>query len=182
MVHHLIPFKSCLVYPRGSVLSPLLFIIYINDMVQQISNGSKINLFAEDIALYRIIYTPNDYVSLQSGISAVSSCLVSKHLSLNGSKCCCLLLSRERTHSIPIPNVTLNDAPLPQVSSYKYLGVLITSYLMWSSHVTNICNKTRRLIGILYRQFYKHSSPDTICYVCTHHLSDRILSYRRTLN
>ena len=33
---------------------------------------------------------------------------------------------------------------------------------MWSSHVSNICNKTRRLIGILYRRFYKHSSPNTL--------------------
>ena len=77
-------------------------------------------------------------------------------------KCCCLLLSRKRSLSIPLPSLTLGAAPLAQVSSYKYLGVLITSSLMWSSHITNIrfCNKTRRLVGIFYRRFYKHSSPD----------------------
>ena len=148
--------------PQGSVLGPLLFLIYINDVVWQISSSSKINLYADDIALYRTIYTPEDYDILQSDINAVNSCLASKHLSLNASKCCYLLLSRKRVHSIPPPNLTLSDTPLKNVSSYKYLGVLITSNLMWSSHVTNICNKSRRLIGILYRQFYKYSSTDTM--------------------
>ena len=55
-------------YTSRVVLGPLLSIIYINNMVWQISNGSKINLFADDITLYRIIYTPNDYNSLQSNI------------------------------------------------------------------------------------------------------------------
>ena len=153
--------------PQGSVLGPLLFVIYINDVVQQISNGSRISLFADDIAQYRIIHTPNDYVSLQSDINAVSTCLASKYWNLNVTKCCCLLLSRKRTQSIPIPTLTLNGASLAQVSSYKYLGVLITSNLMWSSHVTTICNKTRRLVGIFYRQFYKHSSQDTMLHLYT---------------
>lgn len=163
--------------PQGSVLGPLLFIIYMNDVVQQISNSSRINLFADDIVLYRIIYTPHDYVSLQSDINAVSTCLASKYLSLNATKCCCLLLSRTRIHSIPIQSLTLNDAPLAQVSSYKYLGVLITSNLMWSSYVTTVCNKTRRLIGILYRQFYKHSSLDTMLCLYTSFISSMLLQH-----
>ena len=51
--------------PQGSVLGPLLFVIYLNDVADCISGGSKINLFADDIALYRIIYNPDDYLTLQ---------------------------------------------------------------------------------------------------------------------
>ena len=109
-----------------------------------------------------LFYTPSDYDHQQSDINAVSSCLTSKYLSLNASKCCCLLLSRKRLLSIPLPSLTVGDASLTQVSCYRYLGVLITSDLMRSSHITNICNKTRRLVGILYRNFYKFSSPDTM--------------------
>ena len=74
---------------------------------------------------------------LQSDIHAVNSCLMSKHLNFNSGKCCYLLLSRKRTHFISPPTLMLNGT-------------------------SNICNKTRRLIGILYRHFYKHSSPDTL--------------------
>ena len=71
--------------PQGSVLGPLLFIIYINDIVNKIHPDSNINLFADDIALYRIIRKSVDYTILQKDITAVSvrSCLGSKHLELN---------------------------------------------------------------------------------------------------
>ena len=75
-----------------------------------------------------------------------------------------------RDHSIHPPVLMLNDVPLKRVSSYKYLGVLITSDSMWSSHISNICNKTRRLVGLMYRKFYKHSSSETLLklysYIC----------------
>ena len=56
----------------------------------------------------------------------------------------------------------LNSAPLKRVNSYRYLGVLITADLMWPSHIANICNKARRLTGVLYRKFYKNSSTNTL--------------------
>ena len=73
-----------------------------------------------------------------------------------------LLLLRKRTLSISPPTQLLKGTHLVSVTSYKYLGVLITSNLMWSSNISNVCNKTRRLIGILYKHFYQHSSPDTL--------------------
>jgi hypothetical protein len=56
----------------------------------------------------------------------------------------------------------LNGSQMTRIQSYKYLGVQITSDLMWSDHIVKICNKTRRLIGILYQSFYKHSTPTTM--------------------
>ena len=58
--------------PQGSVLGPLLFITYINQVTDVISQASKLNMFADDMALYRVITSSNDYVDLQNDITEVS--------------------------------------------------------------------------------------------------------------
>ena len=61
--------------PQGSVLGPLLFVIYLNDVADCISGSSKINLFADDIALYRVITSPDNYVTLQADVNVINTCL-----------------------------------------------------------------------------------------------------------
>ena len=56
------------------------FIIYLNDVVNHISNNSKINPFADDIALYRVIFSLDDYVQLQVDVGAVNAYLIAKYI------------------------------------------------------------------------------------------------------
>ena len=81
--------------PQGSVLGPLLFISYINDVTSIVSSESELNLFADDIALYRIIKSPADYHQLQIDIDSVSSFISGKHLKFNARKCRQMLVSRK---------------------------------------------------------------------------------------
>ena len=60
--------------------------MYINNVVTTISSGSEINMFADDIALYRIITSTNDYAVLQEDISAITSFFNYKHLNFNEDK------------------------------------------------------------------------------------------------
>ena len=117
------------------------------------------NLFEDDIALYRIIRSFDDYSSLQADFDAVSNCLTGKY---HPSKCCHVFLSRKQICSISPPSLTLNGHKLARVTNYKYLGVLINSDLMWSTHISKVCNKTRKLIGLFHRTFHKHSSSETM--------------------
>ena len=59
----------------------------------------------------------------------------------------------------------LGDVPLERVHSYKYLSVTITDDLKWDTHINLICNKARRVIGMIYRHFYSHSSPEFLIHL-----------------
>ena len=146
--------------PQGSVLGPLLFITYINDIAALVSEGSNINMFADDIALYRIIKSPLDYTMLQKDINAIAFSLHVKQLSLNEDKCCYLFISRKRSQSIQPPSLPVDSNPLKRVQSY--LGVLITADLTWSAHLQVISTKTRKLFGMFYRRFYSNSTSSTM--------------------
>ena len=73
--------------PQGSVLGPLLFIIYINDVATRISPYSRISLFADDMTLYRTIYVPADYTILQDDVTAISQWVDDNYLTLHTGKC-----------------------------------------------------------------------------------------------
>ena len=114
-------------------------------------------MFADDIALYRIIRTTSDYLLLQRDVHSVLGCIKSKRLQFNAKKCKVMLITR---NSLPPPPIIGTE--LQRVHSYRYLGVTLTSNLSWTPHITECCNKTRRLIGLLYRRFHQHLSSSTL--------------------
>ena len=125
-------------------------------------NQSYLSLFADDMALYRPIKTPVGYWKLQLDIDSLVHWINQKCLSLQPSKCSSMLVTRKKTCSLPPPILYILEAPLQQMTSVRYLGIQINSDLSWSPHVTNLCAKTRRLVGLLYRRFYKHASTTTL--------------------
>ena len=146
--------------PQGSVLGPLLFVVYIDDVANRITSLSSISVYADDIALYRSIRSPADYPILQSDITAIVTFVEDeKHLKLNESKCSYMLISRKHSHTIATPLFIKTNCALEQVDSVKYLGVVLTSDLTWTEHINRICNKTRKLIGLMYIRFH-HCHPD----------------------
>ena len=145
--------------PQGSVLGPLLFLIYINDATeQQLNSGSFITLYADDLLLFREISCSDDYVKMQSDVNTLSTWVDKNNLTLNGSKCKCMIISRLKRNSVAAPVLTLYGNPIEEVSSYKYLGVIITNNLMWSTHIEQIASKAKKIIGLIYRQFYNWTS------------------------
>ena len=131
--------------PQGSVLGPLLFLFFINDLPAHISSESL--LFADDLKLYRIINNFHDFVSLQKDIKAVSTWAHNNGLELNITKCKVLHLGSFN----PKYSYLLHNTPLPNVSQVKDLGVIIDSNLKFHSQALAASAKARQVGNYLLK-------------------------------
>jgi len=76
----------------------------------------------------------------------------------------CMCDSKEGSHHA---NYITSQRPTPQrMYSYKYLGLLLTSDLFWSAHISTLCSKARQQIGMLYCKFYRYSDMETLKHLC----------------
>ena len=149
--------------PQGSVLGPLLFLIYINDLTDiNIEDGAKITLYADDVLLFRIINSPEDFVALQEDIDKIGSWSCANFLTLNRTKCKYMIVSRKTNLSTPSSPLLLEGHPLDQVEMFQYLGVLLSHDLTWGEHVQSTCKKARKILGLLYRKFYNNAPGNSL--------------------
>src|SRR5664279_802390 len=104
--------------PQGTVLGPLLFLLYINDITDGIQ--SDIRLFADDCILYRVIKTISDTTKLQEDIDRLHLWSRIWQMNFNAKKCHVLSIYRSRQK--PTLNYKLGSDQLSAVDSYPYLG------------------------------------------------------------
>ncbi len=141
----------------------VLSYIYIDDVAGiNLSVGSKIVLYADDILLYRPISLPEDLEHLQSDVDALQAYASANYLTFNAAKCKFMFVSRKKRHTHLNLSISLNGFPLESTLTFKYLGLLITSDLSWNTHIHNICSKAKHILGLLYRRFYRHSDLKTL--------------------
>ena len=143
--------------PQGTVLGPLLFSLYINDISSDIE--SEIRLFADDCVCYREINDEKDTMKLQRDIDRLGSWARKWGMRFQPVKCNMMQLTRKRIKKIHA-SYTLEGTNLENVESIKYLGVTITSDLRWNTHVSNVCTKANRTLGFLRRNL--HSCPQEV--------------------
>lgn len=133
--------------PQGSVLGPLLFLLYINDIACEIT--STIRLFADDLIIYREILNENSHILLQNDINNLFNWSQKWSMKFNSSKCNMVLLTKAKN---PIkPNYKLGNNNLLYIDSFKYLGVTISSTLSWSEHINSVYVKATRALNFIKR-------------------------------
>ena len=137
--------------PQGTVLGPLLFSLYINDM--PVGIDSQIRLFADDCVCYREIRTVKDTLKLQKDIGLLGSWARKWGMRFQPVKCNMMQLTNKRINKIEA-SYTLEGTVLENVDRIKYLGVTITNDLKWYTHINNICTKANRTLGFLRRNLF----------------------------
>lgn len=133
--------------PQGSVLGPLLFLIFINDIPNEIS--STIRLFADDCVLYRRISSIADQIILQNDLSNIQQWCSRWLMQLNINKCKVMQVSRKRNNLSF--QYSVNAKFLTQADSYRYLGVVISSNLTWSEHIQKLIAESAKSLGYIKR-------------------------------
>ena len=156
---HLAPVASGV--PQGSILGPLFFLLYINDMPLAMPM-LRAFMFADDTKLAKEVTSLEDCAELQMSLESLRDWSAKWKLDFNISKCCSLQFS-SRSKLIPSNySYSMNDAPLPEKNHVKDLGVTICDDLTWSDHHNDICAKAYRQLGLLKRTFGRSSSVQAL--------------------
>ena len=136
--------------PQGSILGPILFVMFINDIGSNLSPESKILLYADDTKLYKEINNEQDCLALQADIDNLVAWSSANKMRFHPSKCKVLTVTLQRNNPV---NFTYNMSgePLQVVESEKDLGVHITSNLSWTKHCTYLYSKACRNFGLMRR-------------------------------
>ncbi len=132
--------------PQGSILGPVLFLLYVNDLPDTVMATAK--MFADDTKVYKHVKNRDDCQELQEDLNRLSAWSKQWLLKFNASKCVALRIKNSIQYVY-----TLNGTYLRDVDSQNDLGVTITNDLMPSRHILNIAKKANTRIYMIKRCF-----------------------------
>lgn len=133
--------------PQGSNLGPLLFILFIDDLLTSLHSPAL--CYADDLKIYSNISAPGDAVSLQNDLDLLYHWCIENKLVLNIPKCCFMTYSRKLlTFEYPYE---INGQLLSKVNLVKDLGVLFDPRLSFNDHIASLCLSASKTLGFIMR-------------------------------
>ena len=167
--------------PQGSVLGPLLFILYINDLCN-ITDKGKFVLFADDTNIFVAAGSKNEvYTMANKVLQTVNNYMEVNLLHINVKKCCYMYFSPLRTKNDELDDdldshfLSINCKIIQRVSQTKFLGIIIDDRLSWKPHLTSLNMKLKSACGRIYR--IKKCLPEYLHKQIYHSLFESHLSF-----
>lgn len=142
--------------PQGSILGPLLFSIYANDLPEQLLH-CNIRMYADDVQLYISNKKGNldeCTARLNQDLQRVARWADINGLSLNPTKSKCIVIRKRTQKIIDYPNIFIKNQRIEIVDRAKNLGVIFNNTLTWSDHVIAACGKTYSMLRTLWPTQY----------------------------
>ena len=137
--------------PQGSVLGPLFFIIYVNDMVRA-SPGLDLVLFADDTSKFARGKDPVElFGKVNRGLEELSKWFRCNKLTLNLKKTEYIFFCGPKGVSVPQGGLHIGGVPIDKVEGVRFLGVWVDEGLRWTGHIEKVRSKVNRLLGVLGR-------------------------------
>lgn len=133
--------------PQGSNLGPLLFLAYINDLLD--SFECSVLAYADDIKFYSVIDSRHDIELMQSSLDLFADWCSSNSLKINPRKCC--FVSYARGKNVIPSRYVIGGSAIEKCTTFKDLGVLFDSQLTFNPHIYNLCSKASRTLGFVMR-------------------------------
>ena len=143
--------------PQGTVLAPLLFLAFINDL-PDVTKHLDDRLFADDCLLYRHISSIQDSALLQQDLSALEKWETTWQMQFHPQKCTVIRINPNRRRLIN-SSYQIHGHTLEVVDSSKYLGVTISEDLNWIKHIDDTVNKANKTLGFVRRNLSDCSAP-----------------------
>jgi hypothetical protein len=141
--------------PQGSILGPLLFIIYINDMPSNVDVRCPIQLYADDSKISSTIDSYHDCYRLQEQLERLVRWSREWRLNFNASKCKIMSITRKTLPHRYYYNI--EGTPLERVTSMNDLGLLVQDNLLWDEHIRGIVAKANKLMFYVKRTIGFHA-------------------------
>ena len=139
--------------PQGSILGPLLFLLYINDIVLDIK--SNIRLFADDTSLFIIVENPFEAANIiNNDLAKITRWAGMWLVSFNAEKTYSVLISR-KMNKPNHPPLYMLDQQITEVDSHKHLGVYFSNDCSWHRHINYIKDKAWSRINIMRKLKFK---------------------------
>ncbi len=140
--------------PQGSVLGPLLFIIFINDLVDQCENGASIYLFADDAKIYKHVSKLEDKTVLQQCVDSFMKWTDRWLVKVNVNKCKVMSFYNRTSLNVKTEaTYMMGPSQLESVDNMKDLGVIFDANLKFTDHINDKVNKAYGMLGIIKRNF-----------------------------